>query len=275
MSSAHQNRLASESSPYLLQHATNPVDWYPWGEEAFQAARQQDLPIFLSIGYAACHWCHVMEHESFEDIETAQILNENFISIKVDREERPDIDNIYMKVCQLMTGRGGWPLTIIMTPEGKPISETLTSAGQRAANLDPTGLVRGAVQTPEFQVAQQSGQEFLQAILRKDTGAAITTQEQQLYGETFLPQPGDSPQVLAMKVQSRQRAIDAIKAGLPPSAIVAQEQALRRNLADGEGVESVTTPNVVKTPDFSKMTDAELEAYIAEQKQITNQLGGM
>ena len=114
------NRLAGEKSPYLLQHADNPVDWYPWGEEAFATAMEQNKPIFLSIGYSACHWCHVMEHESFEDEAVARLLNEHFISIKVDREERPDIDNIYMKVCQAMTGSGGWPLTVFMTPGGKP-----------------------------------------------------------------------------------------------------------------------------------------------------------
>jgi len=115
-----QNRLANEKSPYLRQHASNPVDWFPWGEEAFIKARQEDKPIFLSIGYSTCHWCHVMERESFEDRGVATLMNEVFISIKVDREERPDVDNVYMKVCQLMTGSGGWPLTIIMTAEKKP-----------------------------------------------------------------------------------------------------------------------------------------------------------
>ncbi len=114
------NRLAQEQSPYLLQHKDNPVDWYPWGEEAFAAAEKQDKPIFLSIGYSTCHWCHVMEHESFEDSTVAALMNENFINIKVDREERPDIDNIYMTVCQMMTGSGGWPLTILMTPDKQP-----------------------------------------------------------------------------------------------------------------------------------------------------------
>ncbi len=114
------NRLANEKSPYLLQHAHNPVDWYPWGEEAFEKARAEDKPIFLSIGYATCHWCHVMAHESFENEEIAALMNEAFVCIKVDREERPDIDNIYMTVCQMMTGSGGWPLTIIMTPDKKP-----------------------------------------------------------------------------------------------------------------------------------------------------------
>ncbi len=115
-----KNRLAHEKSPYLLQHAENPVDWYPWGEEAFKRAATQDKPIFLSIGYSSCHWCHVMEEESFESEEVASILNRSFVSIKVDREERPDIDNVYMKICQSMTGSGGWPLTIIMTPDKKP-----------------------------------------------------------------------------------------------------------------------------------------------------------
>jgi hypothetical protein len=114
------NRLGQEKSPYLLQHANNPVDWYPWGEEAFTRAREEDKPIFLSVGYATCHWCHVMEHESFEDAEVAQLLNENMVAIKVDREERPDIDDIYMTVCQMLTGRGGWPLSIFMTPDRRP-----------------------------------------------------------------------------------------------------------------------------------------------------------
>ena len=114
------NRLAESSSPYLLQHKNNPVDWYPWGDEAFQKAAELDIPIFLSIGYSTCHWCHVMAHESFEDEQVAQLLNENFISIKVDREELPEIDHVYMSVCQAMTGRGGWPLTIIMTPDKEP-----------------------------------------------------------------------------------------------------------------------------------------------------------
>jgi uncharacterized protein YyaL (SSP411 family) len=116
----YTNKLINEKSPYLLQHAHNPVDWYPWGEEAFTKAKLENKPIFLSIGYSTCHWCHVMEHESFEDEEVAALMNEVFISIKVDREERPDIDNIYMSVCQMLTGSGGWPLTIVMTPDQKP-----------------------------------------------------------------------------------------------------------------------------------------------------------
>ncbi len=114
------NRLATATSPYLLQHGENPVDWYEWGEDAFSAARERDVPVFLSVGYAACHWCHVMAHESFEDQATADFLNEHFVSVKVDREERPDIDAIYMEATQAMTGSGGWPMTCILTPDGEP-----------------------------------------------------------------------------------------------------------------------------------------------------------
>ena len=114
------NRLADEQSPYLRQHKDNPVEWYPWGEEAFETARREEKPIFLSIGYSTCHWCHVMERESFEDREVAAVLNDGYVPIKVDREERPDVDSIYMDVCQMMRGQGGWPLTVLLTPDRKP-----------------------------------------------------------------------------------------------------------------------------------------------------------
>ena len=114
------NRLAAETSPYLLQHADNPVDWYPWSDEAFSKARAEDKPVLLSVGYAACHWCHVMEHESFEDDETAALMNERYVSIKVDREERPDVDSLYMDAVVALTGHGGWPMTVFLTPEGEP-----------------------------------------------------------------------------------------------------------------------------------------------------------
>ena len=114
------NKLIKETSPYLLQHAYNPVNWHPWGKEALTKAKEQDKPIFLSIGYSTCHWCHVMEKESFENKEIASFLNENFISIKVDREERPDLDSIYMKFVILQTGHGGWPLNVFLTPNQEP-----------------------------------------------------------------------------------------------------------------------------------------------------------
>ena len=114
---AYTNRLILETSPYLLQHAHNPVDCSPWGDEAFERAREQDKPVLLSVGYSTCHWCHVMERESFEDLEIARFINEHFVPIKVDREERPDVDAVYMKAVQVLTRRGGWPMTVVMTPQ--------------------------------------------------------------------------------------------------------------------------------------------------------------
>ena len=114
------NRLAEETSPYLIQHAFNPVDWFPWGPEAFSRAKLEDKPILLSVGYSACHWCHVMERESFEDPAIANLMNDNFVCIKVDREERPDVDSIYMSAVQAITGQGGWPMTVFLTPNGEP-----------------------------------------------------------------------------------------------------------------------------------------------------------
>src|SRR5437016_10868549 len=116
----HTNQLIHESSPYLLQHAHNPVDWYPWGEAALAKARQENKPILLSVGYSACHWCHVMERESFENEAIAALMNRDFVNIKVDREERPDVDAIYMSAVQMLTHQGGWPMTVFLTPEGRP-----------------------------------------------------------------------------------------------------------------------------------------------------------
>ncbi|MBA3621729.1 MAG: thioredoxin domain-containing protein, partial [Euzebyales bacterium] len=114
------NRLTDASSPYLRQHAGNPVDWYEWSQEAFERARGEDKPVFLSVGYSSCHWCHVMAHESFEDTEVAGVLNDRFVAVKVDREERPDIDSVYMTAVQAMTGQGGWPMSVFLTPDGTP-----------------------------------------------------------------------------------------------------------------------------------------------------------
>lgn len=114
------NRLAEETSPYLRQHSENPVDWYPWGDEAFAAARRRNVPILLSVGYSACHWCHVMAHECFEDTNVAARMNELFVNVKVDREERPDVDQLYMDAVQALTGKGGWPMTVFLTPDAKP-----------------------------------------------------------------------------------------------------------------------------------------------------------
>ena len=138
------NRLIREKSPYLIQHAHNPVDWYPWSDEAFERARAENKPIFLSVGYSTCHWCHVMAHESFEDAEVARLMNEAFVCIKVDREERPDVDGIYMSVCQIMTGSGGWPLTILMTPERKPFfAGTYIPKENRHGRIGMIELIQG------------------------------------------------------------------------------------------------------------------------------------
>ncbi|MDR1630530.1 MAG: thioredoxin domain-containing protein [Oscillospiraceae bacterium] len=146
------NKLVSETSPYLLQHAYNPVSWFPWGEEAFQKAKQENKPVFLSVGYSTCHWCHVMAHESFEDDEVAAYLNQYYVSVKVDKEERPDIDAVYMEVCQALTGSGGWPLTIIMTPDQKPFfAGTYFPKHARYGQQGLLGLLKTIRQKWEFE----------------------------------------------------------------------------------------------------------------------------
>jgi uncharacterized protein len=169
------NRLIFEKSPYLLQHAENPIDWHPWAEEAFARARAEDKPVFISIGYSTCHWCHVMAHESFEDAEVANILNRHFIAIKVDREERPDLDNTYMAVCQMMTGSGGWPLNLILTPEKKPFFAATYIP--RTARMGMVGLVAILEKIAELWITDrsrllQTGEEVRQALLRLDQGPA-------------------------------------------------------------------------------------------------------
>ncbi len=166
------NQLIHEKSPYLLQHAGNPVDWYPWKEEAFQKAREEGKPVFLSIGYATCHWCHVMAHESFEDEEVARLLNDSFVSIKVDREERPDIDHLYMSVCQALTGQGGWPLSIFMTPEGNPFfAGTYFPKTTRMGLIGFRELLQRIAQmwAQERERLQQSGEEIRRAIQQEIT----------------------------------------------------------------------------------------------------------
>ncbi len=167
------NRLINEKSPYLLQHASNPVDWYPWGEEAFLKAKKEDKPVFLSIGYSTCHWCHVMEKESFEDEEVAGILNQDFVAIKVDREERPDLDQVYMTVCQAMTGQGGWPLTIFMTPDKKPFFAATYLP--RRSRMGISGLVEFLPKVAEIwqldrQKVEQSAEEITSALRRQAEG---------------------------------------------------------------------------------------------------------
>jgi uncharacterized protein len=161
------NRLINESSPYLLQHAHNPVDWYPWGNESLLRAKNDDKPIFLSIGYSACHWCHVMAHESFEDEEIAKVMNEKFINIKVDREERPDIDDIYQRVCQLATGNGGWPLSVFLTPDQKPFYVGTYFPKQSRYGMPGFGTILNqlsdAYKTRKQEIYSATG-EFMQAL---------------------------------------------------------------------------------------------------------------
>lgn len=167
--SAEYNWLYTEKSPYLLQHKDNPVNWLPWHEQAFQKAKEQNKPIFLSIGYSTCHWCHVMAHESFEDEEVAKILNDHYISIKVDREERPDVDTIYMSICQAMTGQGGWPLTIIMTPDKEPFFAGTyfpkTSRYGRAGIMDILSQIHEKWEE-DHEMVINAGKEVVEAVLK-------------------------------------------------------------------------------------------------------------
>jgi uncharacterized protein len=163
------NRLAGETSPYLRQHRENPVDWYPWGEEAFARARDEDRPVLLSVGYSACHWCHVMAHESFEDPEVAGVMNELFVNVKVDREERPDVDAVYMEAVQTMTGQGGWPMTVFMTPDGRPFFGGTyfppTPRGGMPGFVDLCRAVDDAWRTRRGEVLEQAG-KLTQAVQR-------------------------------------------------------------------------------------------------------------
>jgi len=168
------NHLLQEKSPYLLQHVENPVDWYPWREEAFQKAKKEDKPIFLSIGYATCHWCHVMAHESFEDEEVARLLNRFFVAIKVDREERPDVDQIYMSVCQALTGQGGWPLSIFLTPDAAPFFAGTYFPKQGRMGMpgfiDLLQRIAAAWQTEREKILQGSGE--IRRVIRQEAGPA-------------------------------------------------------------------------------------------------------
>src|SRR5687767_8579987 len=196
------NRLANETSPYLLQHADNPVDWYPWGPEALERAKREDKAILLSIGYAACHWCHVMAHESFEDEETARLMNESFVNIKVDREERPDIDGIYMQAVQAMTGHGGWPMTMFLLPDGSPFY-----GGTYFPPDDRHGL-------PSFQrVLQSVADAYAQ---RREGVAQSAEQLKQIYRSNLAGARsggGLSPQMLEIAYRSLAQNYDARNGG--------------------------------------------------------------
>src|SRR3954452_5940814 len=196
------NRLASETSPYLLQHAENPVDWYPWGSEAFERARADDKPILVSIGYAACHWCHVMEHESFEDPQIASLMNDSFVCIKVDREERPDVDAIYMDAVQAMTGHGGWPLNAFLTPDGVPFW---------AGTYFPPAPRQGMPSWP--QVVQSLAQAWVEQRAQIDQAAQNIVPR--LQGAAFLqaPEAEFSPTALDDAVKALARVFDSEHGG--------------------------------------------------------------
>ena len=196
------NRLADEQSPYLRQHKDNPVDWHPWGEEAFATAHEDDKPIFLSIGYSTCHWCHVMERESFEDEEVAAVLNDGFVPIKVDREERPDVDSIYMDVCQMMRGQGGWPLTVLLTPDRKPFfaATYLPKEGR----FQQTGLMD---LLPRVQTLWETDREKLLDDAEEVTDLLRRSAEEQEEGDA----PG--PQVLGEAARQLSRQFDRTHGG--------------------------------------------------------------
>jgi len=182
------NRLVHEKSPYLIQHAHNPVDWFPWGEAAFKKAHQEEKPIFLSIGYSTCHWCHVMEQESFENEQLASLLNAHFIAVKVDREERPDVDNIYMQVCQALTGSGGWPLTIIMTPDREPFYAAtylpIRNRGGMPGLTEILNSIAGMWQKDRDK-ALRAGREVTSAIKKSATRHVIESLGSQIFENAF------------------------------------------------------------------------------------------
>src|SRR4051795_6937508 len=217
------NRLASETSPYLLQHADNPVDWYPWGDEAFARARAEDKPVLVSIGYAACHWCHVMEHESFEDPEVALVMNTHFVCIKVDREERPDVDAIYMDAVQAMTGQGGWPLNAFLTPDGVP-------------------FFAGTYFPPEPRHGMPSWKDLLVGIWnawttqRSEIDEAARMNVPRLQGAAFMEAPESeiSADVLSAAVVGLRRAFDEANGGWGGAPKFPATSAIEFLLARGE-----------------------------------------
>ena len=222
------NRLANATSPYLLQHADNPVDWWPWGEEAFAEARRRDVPILLSIGYAACHWCHVMAHESFEDEAVAALMNDKYVCVKVDREERPDVDAVYMAATQAMTGGGGWPMTVFATPDGKPFQ-----AGTYYPPVARHGL-------PSFQqllvAVDRAWGDIREDVLRAGDGlvAELAHQARVVAGAEGVP----DAEALAAAVGVLRREFDGERGGFggapkfPPSMTL--EQLLRHHARSGD-----------------------------------------
>lgn len=291
------NRLIHEKSPYLLQHAHNPVDWYPWGKEAFDAARAQDKPIFLSIGYSTCHWCHVMERESFEDEEVAQLLNKGFICIKVDREERTDIDAVYMQVCQAMTGQGGWPLTILMTPEQKPFfAATYLPKHNRYGTAGLMELLPEVIRLWEQdkQSLLHAGEEISravsgnQAIQSKPPEKALIKRAVRLFKENFDNRNGGfgsapkfpSPHNLVFLLRYAYLEQDEIASDMVETTLM---QMYRGGIFDhiGGGFSRYSTDNRWLVPHFEKMLydnalliETYTEAYQLTGKELYRDIAG-
>jgi uncharacterized protein YyaL (SSP411 family) len=217
------NRLAQETSPYLLQHRDNPVDWYPWGEEALARARAEDRPILLSVGYSACHWCHVMERESFEDAETAAYMNEHFVNVKVDREERPDVDSLYMEAVQAFSGQGGWPMTVFLDPEGVPFY---------GGTYFPPDEGRGM---PSFRMVMEAVVDAFER-KRDEIGERASQMRAQL-GAIGQIEPGEAPEatVLELAVRSLREGADMERGGFGRAPKFPPASALELLLARGEG----------------------------------------
>ncbi|MGZ4214081.1 MAG: thioredoxin domain-containing protein [Actinomycetota bacterium] len=282
------NRLAGETSPYLLQHAHNPVDWYPWGEEALRRAKTEDKPILLSIGYAACHWCHVMEKESFEDPETAEVMNDWYVSIKVDREERPDVDSIYMAAVQAMTGHGGWPMTMFLTPDGKPfyggtyyppeprhgmpafrqILEAVHDAWTTRRDeieQQSTGLVEYVERSSQLRAPPG---DLTDDVLTAATEAMLQTLDDEWggFGDGMkFPQPANLEFLLRMAVRGDERALHAVTLTLDKMA--------RGDIFDqvGGGFHRYATDRIWLVPHFEKMLydNAQLLRLYARAWQVT------
>ncbi|RLE01447.1 MAG: thioredoxin domain-containing protein, partial [Bacteroidetes bacterium] len=281
------NRLVFEKSPYLLQHAANPVNWYPWGEQAFLEAKKQDKPVFLSIGYATCHWCHVMEKESFEDQDVANLINDNFIPIKVDREERPDIDQIYMAVSQAVTGAGGWPLTVFLTPEKKPffVGTYFPKHGRygRTGMLELIPQVRGLWRDKRDELLQSAEQitDYIQGSSQSQSGELdkeLARKAFQQLSERFDPhQGGFNP---APKFPSPHNLIFLLRywfQSKEPGALEMVEKTLQKmrlgGIFDqvGFGYHRYSTDGAWRLPHFEKMLydQAMLVLAYAEAYQAT------
>ena len=241
------NQLSRELSPYLLQHAGNPVDWRPWGEEALTLARSQQKPIFLSIGYASCHWCHVMAHESFENAEIARLLNEHFVNIKVDREERPDLDMIYMEAVQMMIGRGGWPMSMFLTPEGEPFFGGTywppKARGGMAGFDEVLRAVADAWQQRRSELVEQADQitQMLRGQTEEDSRVRETHQTDATLQDGAFHAPYDSAEA------ALRESFDPRYGGFGPAPKFPQPLALRwllgrwRRTGDDQLLEMVTT----------------------------------